>query len=274
MPGDWSEDQHPRDGAGKFSTVASGASKAEAHERRQFAALKNAKQSKSISEIMEETKARNARIKKLAEDDKPSEWKKRNGGQIVVSKDPSKPGRWRATVFDEEGTPTGHSEAADHEGALKVAYELGADFTEKPERRKVYAVFHGLAKDKMDAAIVDWIHAPDSIGKAPIFEAYKALNEKQRDAWDGEVENSFRDAFGESVIAYRYKAGHDDATGKSLSTEAPTYLAKEKYSKFRVKPEHVLAHYAQEDSPLSRGQFKHEKEIILRADAKPERIED
>lgn len=45
---------------------------------------------------------------------------------VVVSPDPSKPGRWRSTRF-EDSQPTGHCEAPDFATALRRAYEDGAD---------------------------------------------------------------------------------------------------------------------------------------------------
>src|SRR5690606_10260403 len=47
---------------------------------------------------------------------RPVQFVARDGGMILVSEDPSKPGRWRATKIDKAGEPTGHIEAADFAG--------------------------------------------------------------------------------------------------------------------------------------------------------------
>lgn len=48
-------------------------------------------------------------------------------GTILVSPDPSRPGRWRATSLAPDGTPTGHVEAPDASAAIVAAWHMGAD---------------------------------------------------------------------------------------------------------------------------------------------------
>lgn len=57
---------------------------------------------------------------------------RRGGGTVVVGEDPSRPGRWRATVLDASGTPTGHSEAPGYPEAVRTAHHLGADVLAEP----------------------------------------------------------------------------------------------------------------------------------------------
>lgn len=82
-----------------------------------------------VAEVRAKKEARTARLaEEVAAGPKPSTWAKEGGGNVVVSEDASKPGRWRATILDAEGQPTGHVEAADHAGALAAAAEAGAQF--------------------------------------------------------------------------------------------------------------------------------------------------
>lgn len=50
-----------------------------------------------------------------------------HGGTVVVSPDPSKQGKWRATRIGADHQPTGHIEADDHHGAIRHAHSYGAD---------------------------------------------------------------------------------------------------------------------------------------------------
>src|SRR5262249_8478140 len=49
------------------------------------------------------------------------------GGHVMVTRDPSKAGRWRATRVDAAGEPLGHVEAENHHEAIKRAHDYGAD---------------------------------------------------------------------------------------------------------------------------------------------------
>jgi hypothetical protein len=46
-----------------------------------------------------------------------------------VSRDPSKPARWRVTRFEGE-EPVGHTEAATYESALRTVVDLGGELPE------------------------------------------------------------------------------------------------------------------------------------------------
>ena len=53
------------------------------------------------------------------------ELKDRDGLPLLVTRDPSKPGRWRVTWFCSEG-PAGHCEAPTVKDALLAAFRYGA----------------------------------------------------------------------------------------------------------------------------------------------------
>lgn len=81
-----------------------------------------------LDDVMARTREIHAHIAKLAGMGEYSHvFRHPQGGHVMVSKDPSKPGRWRATRIDADGTPTSHTEAADVYGALKHAHSYGAD---------------------------------------------------------------------------------------------------------------------------------------------------
>jgi hypothetical protein len=89
----------------------------------------------SFDEILAEVQATTERINELvAEGERSLSFPRRNAGPVLVSPDPSKPGRWRATRFDTDMVPTGHAEAPDFREALTAARYAGAIFT-TPSRR-------------------------------------------------------------------------------------------------------------------------------------------
>lgn len=71
--------------------------------------------------------AKQRELESLAADDAPQAFPLKGGGKVVVARDPSKPGAWRATFIDgETDEPTGHMEAPDKLGALEAARGSGA----------------------------------------------------------------------------------------------------------------------------------------------------
>lgn len=69
---------------------------------------------------------------KRATTGKPGAFHLRRGvGCVVVSRDASKPGKWRSTRIDEFGNPTGHVEANSLLEALRYAQQDGADLTQE-----------------------------------------------------------------------------------------------------------------------------------------------
>lgn len=83
----------------------------------------------TFEEILTQAQAISARINELAaEGERPLSFPRRNTGPVLVSPDPSKPGRWRATRFDADMQPTGHAEAATFREALDAARHAGAIF--------------------------------------------------------------------------------------------------------------------------------------------------
>jgi hypothetical protein len=81
----------------------------------------------TLSEIMAAVVAAKARMDALAAgDERGLVFPCRHGGKVVVSRDASKPGSWRATRLDESGEPTGHTEAQTFRDAIRAAYDRGA----------------------------------------------------------------------------------------------------------------------------------------------------
>lgn len=85
-----------------------------------------------FAELLARTKSQREHVSSLAASNVPGyTFQHPRGGFVVTSKDPSKPGRWRATRFDADGTPVGHSEAETHEAAILRARDYGADLGEQ-----------------------------------------------------------------------------------------------------------------------------------------------
>lgn len=83
----------------------------------------------SLDALIAQTQAVSARIEALvAKGERAHSFPRRNAGPVLVSPDPSKPGRWRATRFDIAMEPTGHAEAATFREALEAARYAGAIF--------------------------------------------------------------------------------------------------------------------------------------------------
>jgi len=116
-----------------------------------------------------------------------------------------------------------------------------------------------------------WVHYPQTEGKASkqaLFDAYAALPAKAKEAYDRDVYEAFVRAHGiDWAVAYRYRSFHR-VGGASLTTKVPHTV----HVAYKVRPEHVLVHWAQEQMPLGAKAFGHEKEIILRPDAEPREV--
>lgn len=92
----------------------------------------------SLSELMARTKALSDHIRQLANQGVEGHiFPHRMGGHVAVTRDPSKPGRWRATRVDATGTPIGHIEAPDMHGAIKHAHSYGADVMAVPAQKPI-----------------------------------------------------------------------------------------------------------------------------------------
>lgn len=128
------------------------------------------------------------------------------------------------------------------------------------------AIWLGEAIDTMYPAVMDWIHHPSQASKRAIFDAYDSLSLKPKAAYDADVESAFRREHGATVTVYRYKA-REDMAGASVSPVKPRDSTAHKA--FEIRPSDVLVHYGQEEMPLGGKAFGHEKEIILRPNARP-----
>jgi GNAT superfamily N-acetyltransferase len=129
----------------------------------------------------------------------------------------------------------------------------------------------GFAYGQLWGPLAEWLHYPETCGKQPVFDAYASFSPRVRAAYDADVAQAFRAAHhADTVIAYRYKSQPSDMGGASLSTREPRYLDPARYRAYRVHVRDVLVHWNQRELPLASVAFGHEREIILRPDARPE----
>ena len=143
--------------------------------------------------------------------------------------------------------------------ALKLDHRL---------QRMQYAL--EAAKRKLYPAIMDWVHRP-SAGKKEVLDAYASLTKEEKLAYDLDVKRSFLQVHGaDRAIFYRYRKNPADMGGRSLSSRKP----QAPHEAWIVRRDDVLCHYGQVDMPLASKAFGHEKEIILKADAKPARTKE
>jgi hypothetical protein len=131
------------------------------------------------------------------------------------------------------------------------------------------------AKAKLWEPLIDWIQRP-SAGKANLITVYNDLSAHEKTLLDDDVLRVFMKEYGtDTIVVYRYRSA---TSGMSVSDVEPKYLRgllntpSSNYKTFRIHACEVLAHYGQEGLPLGNKQFGHEKEIILKPDARPEEI--
>lgn len=126
-----------------------------------------------------------------------------------------------------------------------------------------------FALRKMYPAVNLWVHYPNE-GKAAVFEAYASLKPKERAAYDADVREAFLRAHGgATTVAYRYRNRPDHMGGMSLTSVKPHW----DHTGYLVAVDDVLVHWAQEEMPLSSKAFGHERELILRPESNPPRVE-
>lgn len=129
-----------------------------------------------------------------------------------------------------------------------------------------------MALDRLYPLLNMWIFYGGKSDKAALFEGYEALPAAQKLSWDQEVARAF-EAFHHSdraIMYRRVKPGGEIARemrGASVTTEKPSHG--ETIAAFTVRSEDVLAHHAQNYTPLASRAFGHEFEVILKPDARP-----
>jgi hypothetical protein len=179
---------------------------------------------------------------------------------------------------DEESgaeAPAAETEEVEPDEEPDVEERDAADAADRPGLRIGDQMHLGLAREKMHAPVMEWIHRPGE-GKAALFAAHESLLPRERAQWDADIQHAFREAHGghDSAVMYRMKDNPSHMGGMSLTTERPTHLRPDQYHAFEVRPEHVLAHWNQNESPLGGKAFGHEREVILKPNAEPRALGD
>lgn len=119
-----------------------------------------------------------------------------------------------------------------------------------------------VALAKLAPAVLKWIKNPHG-AKKPLFAAYEALEDAEKELVAQDVRETFAASHGGStVIAYKIK-GHPLKGGAALTTKKPDHLKPEEMSSYLVRAKDVLLHWGQEELPLG------EDIIILKQNAKP-----
>ncbi len=129
-------------------------------------------------------------------------------------------------------------------------------------KRKVAAVSEmdlEEALDELAAPIRLWVHRPDSEGKQDIADVYGSLSEKARDALAADVLRVCPVPF----TAYRRIKGSETLKGLDSVTTDKSRVDHAEYREYLIHPKDVLVHWKQ-DTPLGKGNFAHEKEVILK----------
>ncbi len=128
----------------------------------------------------------------------------------------------------------------------------------------------GEALDSLEPLLSDWVFSGNKQAKLDLLDAYDALSPKAKAAWDADVAAAFRRAHGgDTATMYRRMKNASVARGMggvSLTTVFPKQGAE--VHSFEVHVDDVLAHHAQEETPLASKAYGHEKEVILKRTAK------
>ena len=118
------------------------------------------------------------------------------------------------------------------------------------------------ALGKLAPFVVRWLKDPHE-GKKPLFGAFEALSDEERELVAADVRETFANAHGgATVIAYRIK-GDPHKGGAAMTTRKPEHLQPEETEAFLVRAKDVLVHWGQEELPLG------EDIILLKPNARP-----
>jgi hypothetical protein len=119
-----------------------------------------------------------------------------------------------------------------------------------------------LALGKILPQVSQWLAHPHA-GKGPLYAAYDALTDDEKELIAEDVRETFSEAHGGStVMAYKIESNPHHGS-VALTTKKPDHLKPEETVGYLVRAKDVLLHWGQEE--LSLG----EDLIILKPDAKP-----
>ena len=138
-----------------------------------------------------------------------------------------------------------------------IRYSYDRRSSEEPELTPTQ-----VALGKILPYVTRWLEKPHG-AKKPLYEAYNALTDDEKELVAQDVRETFSKAHGGStVIAYKVK-GNPHHGGVALTSKRPAHLDPEETVGYLVRAKDVLLHWGQEE--LSLG----EDLIILKPDAKP-----
>ncbi|HEX9135650.1 MAG TPA: hypothetical protein VF905_01730, partial [Nitrospirota bacterium] len=129
--------------------------------------------------------------------------------------------------------------------------------------------FSDQAHEKLEPALIQWIHFPLSEGKGPLIEAYRALSIQEQEALDIEVVKAFDVHHGGASTVLAYQEGKTQSSGNMLLTTMEPRLPKEAHhfvDAYLVPVSSVMLHWGM--SLLGERTIEHEKEIILKPGSK------
>ena len=127
------------------------------------------------------------------------------------------------------------------------------------------------ALDKLHPGLSDWVNRNDPSGKKAMFQAYSELSDEERHALSSVVKAAFSKHHGgkKAVLYRRMKRGQDVKKMGGMSLSASIDQSGASHAKFSVDADDVLLHFGVPDTALSSRRFGHEKEIILKKNARP-----
>jgi hypothetical protein len=119
------------------------------------------------------------------------------------------------------------------------------------------------ALGKLSPFVLRWLEKPGTEEK-PLFAAYAALTDEEKELVAQDVRETFTTAHGGStVIAYKIKEDPHHKGGAALTTKKPAHLEPEEMVGYLVRAKDVLLHWGQEELPFD------EDVIILKPNARP-----
>lgn len=141
----------------------------------------------------------------------------------------------------------------------------GAPRPTAPRGNPSPAVAYERAVDSLYPSLREWVFYGSAQAKRDLLAAYDALPADPRRAWRDAVARAFEGYHGSTTARmYRRVKSPSDTNTSGLSVTTDDVRRNARYvAVFDVSAGDVLAHHAQEDTPLASRAFGHEKEVVL-----------
>lgn len=128
------------------------------------------------------------------------------------------------------------------------------------------------AHSELNPHVSTWVFYNDPSAKRELMRVWAELPDAAREALANEV----RELVPGKIVVYRTlrEADSVDALGGSSVTDSRQSRGNGNVHAFEIRPDDILLHYGMSESWLSSKAYAHEREIILRPDARPVHLDE